>query len=67
MEDTLYKLDISFPPECQSLRQTFQQTGSIIDLQNMFTAFAVGLSGYKLNSKYYARKFFYHCRRFLGT
>ena len=45
VEDTLYKLDISFPPECQSLWQTFQRTGSIIDLQNIFTAFAVGLSG----------------------
>ena len=45
MEDTLYKLDISFPPECQSLWQTFQRTDSIIDLQIIFTAFAVGLSG----------------------
>ena len=43
MEDTLYKLDTVFL--CQSLRQTFQRTGSIINLQNIFTAFAVGLSG----------------------
>ena len=45
MEDTLYKLDFSFPPDCQSLWQTFQRTGSIIDLQNIFIAFAVDLSG----------------------
>ena len=46
MEDTLYKLDISFPPDCQSLWQTFRRTarGSIINLQNIFTTFAAVLS-----------------------
>ena len=52
MEDTLYKLDISrhkpicglFPAECQFLRQTFRLF-RLYHLRNIFTAFAVGLSG----------------------
>ena len=59
-EDTLYELDISrhrpicglFPAECQSF-QRFR----LYYLQNIFTAFAVGLSGQELNSKT-ARMFF---------
>ena len=57
-EDTSYELDISrhrpicglFPAECQSLRQTFQRF-RLYYLRNIFTAFAVGLSGQELNSK----------------
>ena len=63
-EDTSYELDISrhrpicglFPAECQSFRETFQRF-RLYYLRNIFTTFAVGLSGQELNSKT-ARKFF---------
>ena len=45
-----------FPAECQCLRQTFQRF-RLHYLRNIFTAFAVGLSGKKLHSQN-ARKFF---------
>ena len=62
----LYKLDIFghrpiyglFPAECQSLRQTFQRLRLQYYLRNIFTAFAVGLSGQKLS------KFPKKCRTF---
>ena len=60
MEDTLYKLDINFLFHLivSPYGRLFNEQALFIDLQNIFTAFAVGLSGEKLNSKYYARKFF---------
>ena len=60
MEDTLYKLDINFLFHLivSPYGRLFIEQALFIDLQNIFTAFAVGLSGQKLNSEYYARKFF---------
>ena len=60
MEDTLYKLDINFLFHLivSPYGRLFNEQALFIDLQNIFTAFAVGLSGQKLNSEYYARKFF---------
>ena len=48
-----------FPADCQFLQQTPQtfQRLRLYYFRNIFTAFAVGLSGKKLNSKK-SRKFF---------
>ena len=55
-----YKLDINFLFHLivSPYGRLFNEQALFIDLQNIFTAFAVGLSGQKLNSEYYARKFF---------
>ena len=54
MEDTLYKLDINFLFHLivSPYGRLFNEQALFIDLQNI-TAFAVGLSGLKLNSKYW--------------
>ena len=47
MEDTLYKLDINFLFHLivSPYGRLFNEQALFMDLQNIFTAFAVGLSG----------------------
>ena len=60
MEDTLYKLDINFLFHLivSPYGRLFNEQALFIDLQNIFTAFAVGLSGQKLRTRHHEKNLY---------
>ena len=72
MENTIYKLDIFqhtdqfvvfFQVKVSLYGRLFNESFRLYYLQNIFTAFAVALSGSnEAKFQKISRKFFYHCR-----